>query len=396
MVTVEEASRIIFSHRPPRKTVEVPIEDAVGRILAETVVADRPFPPFDRVAMDGIAIAFEAYSNGQRSFSVEGTQAAGSPRTILRNANNCIEVMTGAVLPGGTDTVIRYEDLEQRNGSADVKATVTKGQNIHVRGVDADEGAVLLEPGIAICPAEVALLATVGRRTVVVSAFPRTALISTGDELVDISEKPAEHQIRKSNTYALAAAMNNIGWKAELLHLIDREEMIKEFIGQVLNEFDVLIFSGGVSRGKFDFIPQVLEGLGVRKHFHGVAQRPGKPLWFGTSPEGKTVFALPGNPVSTFMCFYRYIQPWIKIVQGAGADFPKAVLNSDFRFEPPVTLFLQVNVHRADSVLRAEPFAGGGSGDFANLKNVSGFLELPANQSSFNRGDIFPFIPFRA
>jgi molybdopterin molybdotransferase len=164
---------------------------------------------------------------------------------------------------------------------------------------------------------------------------------------------------------------------------------------KILDDYDVLILSGGVSKGKFDFVPEVLEGLGIKKLFHQVSQRPGKPFWFGTSGAGKVAFALPGNPVSTFMCFYRYVRPWIYKSLGTDYGHPSAILEKDYSFAPPLTCFLQVTVRNESGKTIARPIPGGGSGDFANLKNITGFLELPLEKDQFKAGEVYPYISFR-
>ena len=164
---------------------------------------------------------------------------------------------------------------------------------------------------------------------------------------------------------------------------------------EILDKYDVLVLSGGVSKGKFDFVPAVLERIGIRKLFHQVSQRPGKPFWFGKSASGKIAFALPGNPVSTFMCFYRFVKPWILKSLGASVPGRHAILAENFSFTPALTYFLQVEVQDEKGRLMAYPQPGGGSGDFANLKNVTGFLELPLEKNDFKAGEAFPYICFR-
>jgi molybdopterin molybdotransferase len=395
MVGVEEATRIIFSNPFSPKQVTVPLWTAPGRILAESIVADRPFPPFDRVAMDGVAIAFRDFEDGTRDFPVQEVQAAGQPAKTLQHARACIEVMTGAILPKGTDTVIRYEDLLINNRVATIQQPVVKGQNVHVRGIDASQDEVLVRPGMKMSPAEVALLASVGKSYVKVIDFPRAAIISTGNELIDIDSVPLPHQIRRSNVFAIQAGMKDMNWAGEVFHINDDENILNQMLHELLQQFDVLILSGGVSKGKFDFIPSILEKIGVRKIFHQVNQRPGKPFWFGKSDDGKTVFALPGNPVSTFLCFYRYIKPWVLRSAGLAPEQPHALLNNDFTFHPALTYFLQVTLTNENGVMMATPVVGGGSGDFANLKEVTGFLELPADKKEFKKGEVYPYIPFR-
>ncbi|HRG79074.1 MAG TPA: molybdopterin molybdotransferase MoeA [Cyclobacteriaceae bacterium] len=395
MISVSEASSIILSHSIETGLQEISIQEACGRILREEVQADRDFPPFDRVAMDGIAINSEIWKNGIRQFPIESIQAAGQQQVRLSKSDSCVEVMTGAMLPVGTDTVIRYEDLEIKAQVATVLITeIIKGDNIHRQSQDAKRNEVLLAPGIKISPAEVALMASVGMKKVSVSTFPKTAIISTGDELIPVDLIPLPYQIRRSNSYALQAALLEAGCVADQFHIPDQPEILETEVRKILEHYQLIIFSGGVSKGKFDFVPQTLERNGIQKRFHQVSQKPGKPLWFGTSSR-HVVFALPGNPVSTYMCFYRYIKPWLVRSLGGQIERKTAVLTKDFSFKPPLTYFLQVNILNEKGQLLASPKAGGGSGDFANLKDVHGFIELPAESSEFKAGQVFDYYPFR-
>ncbi len=396
MITVEEASRIILSNLFKPSVIEVSFQEANGKVLAEDAKADRDLPPFDRVTMDGIAVVHDVWKKGKREFQIEGTQAAGEPERTLRDSQNAIEVMTGAVLPKGTDTVIRYEDLHVDSPTVVVKnENIVHGQSIHFKGMDARKDQVLLRSGTLLSPAEIAVLASLGKSTIGVYSFPRTAIVSSGDELVNVDHQPLPHQIRRSNTFAIEAAMKSMGWHGQQFHMRDDKEELTTSLNQILSNHDLIILSGGVSKGKFDFIPEVLESLGVKKQFHQVSQRPGKPFWFGVSREGKTVFALPGNPVSTFMCFYKYIQPWIKKSLRLTEKTVFCVLASDFSFLPKLTCFLQVRVENEEGRLVAYPDAGGGSGDFVNLGKIDGFIELPAEKTNFKAGEVFPFIAFR-
>lgn len=396
MITVGEATHIISANLFKPRVEIVPLTKCIGKVLAETIIADRDFPAFHRVSMDGIAILHQAWETGRRSFRVAGTQAAGEEQKTLADPHQCFEVMTGAMLPAGSDTVIRYEDVEIRDGVAVPTTDAIKPwQSVHIQGTDARRGDVLLEPGQVIASSEVALMASVGKVAVEVFALPNVAIISTGDELVDIHEQPAPYQIRRSNSYALQSALREMGAEATIFHLEDERIAMEKSLRSIIEQFDVLILSGGVSKGKFDFVPAALENTGIRKLFHQVSQRPGKPFWFGRSDSGKVAFALPGNPVSTFMCFYRYVRPWIQRSLGTSVQRAAAVLGTDFSFPNQLTCFLQVSVVNEEGRMVAHPNPGGGSGDFANLKNVSGFLELPLEKSEFRAGEVFPYFSFR-
>ncbi|CAN5420469.1 molybdopterin molybdotransferase MoeA [soil metagenome] len=395
MVSVSEASSLILQHLFKPEKERIKIDRLEGRILAESVKADRDFPPFDRVSMDGIAIRFEAFEDGWREYKIEGLQAAGQPRCTLKDQHNCIEVMTGAMLPIGCDTVIRYEDVSIVSKIAKIKPEVIeKGQSVHLRGSDAKKGDALLAASHVISPSEIALLAAVGKSDAEVMAFPKTAIISTGNELVDIHDVPQAHEIRRSNTYALHAALSTQGCFAELFHLKDERNSLEKELTKILANHQLIILSGGVSKGKFDLIPAALESLGIKKVFHEVSQKPGKPFWFGVSKK-QVVFAFPGNPVSTFLCFYRYLLPWLAKSMGVDKQFGSAIISHDFSFTPSLTYFLQVKIKNESGKLVAYPLPGAGSGDFANLKDVDGFIELPAEKNTFKAGEVFPLITFR-
>lgn len=396
MVSVAEATRLIQQqvYRPGIERLK--IEATTGRVLAESVKADRDFPPFDRVSMDGIAINYQAIEEGWEGFRVEGLQQAGQPRLTLKNDKNCIEVMTGAMLPIGCDTVVRYEDITLVHEVAKVKVKPTsRGQNVHPRAQDAKRGDIILAPGARISPGEVALLASVGWLECNVYGFPRVAIVSTGSELVDIHDRPLPHQIRRSNAYALQAAMLSLGCPSQLFHLVDDQNVMERELQNIFKKHDVIILSGGVSKGKFDFVPAALKALGVTTVFHQVSQRPGKPMYFGTTDK-QVIFGLPGNPVSSFACYYRYVQPWLLSTLGIPATAEFGILASGIDLKnPDLTHFLQVKVKNENGRCMAHPVPGGGSGDFANLRDVDAFLEIPQGNAQPKAGEAFPLIYFR-
>lgn len=397
MISVKEATLIIQRYTKDFGTEAVPLEASVGRILRETIVADRDFPPYDRIAMDGIAIRFADYFSGQRSFKVSGVAAAGAQKMKCTLPNACLEVMTGAIMPDGLDTVVRYEDVVIENDVATIQIeTVKERQNIHFKGSDCSQGTKVLLPGKKIDAPEVGVCATVGKSQVEVSRVPKTLIVSSGDELVDIDEMPAAHQIRKSNIHQFKAVLKSCSIEAEVAHLVDEYDVIVEKLRDYLTSYEVVILSGGVSKGKFDFLPKALEELGVEKQFHRVAQRPGKPFWFGTC-EHSVVFAFPGNPVSSFMCMQQYFKPWLTTcLQVSEVSTPMAVLDCDVVFKPGLTYFLDVSTQYSESgVLQATPVKGNGSGDLVNMTAADAYIVLPPDKEHFLAGDAYPIVFYR-
>lgn len=396
-IKYEKALSILDTHSNHFPDEERPLHACIGAYLAEDLLADRDFPPFDRVTMDGISLSHEAFANGQREFTIEDIAPAGTPKKTLRNSRNCIEVMTGAIMPDNTDTVIRYEDLEIANGKAKVlPAPVNQGQNIHFKGIDRVRGSVIVRKGKQLCSAEINIAAAVGKSTLRVKKMPRTVIISTGDELVDVHQTPELHQIRRSNIYGIQSTLKTWGVPADLRHLTDDREQMLEIISELLKDYDLFIFTGGVSKGKFDYLPDVLETLQIEKHFHKIQQRPGKPFWFGTSKEGKKIFALPGNPVSSFVCVYVYLRFWLYKSLGLPIKPLYVSLKNDVNFKPNLVYFLEAKLEsHPDGTLQADPISGNGSGDFANLVETDGFLVLPQNKSEFKQGEIYLFVPYR-
>ncbi|MEZ0541212.1 molybdopterin molybdotransferase MoeA [Fibrella arboris] len=391
MLTVADADQLLADHGLTLSTETVPFTEACGRVLVETILADRDFPPFDRVAMDGIALRFDSLTSGQKTYPILAIQRAGEPVQPLSDPKGCIEVMTGSILPAGADTVIRYEDLSITDGMATltVPGDMTRGQHVHKQGTDQRTFDVLLPAGTLLRPVELAVVASVGQTSIAVLQRPRVAVISTGDELVDTHQTPLPHQIRQSNAYMLQAALREMGLDASVHKFPDDVATITAGLSTLLATHNVLVMTGGVSAGKADFVPDVLGALGIRCHFHKVEQRPGRPLWFGSSDDHqRIVFALPGNPVSTTMCFYRYVRPYLQTAMGFPLDPPLYVeLAQSVTFKPALTYFIPAGLEATqDGLLLAHPLPGSGSGDFTNLTNADAFLELPAHSTDFPAG----------
>jgi molybdopterin molybdotransferase len=395
MISVAQALQTVLNSFQDFGVEEIPFVKSVGRILKEEIVADRDFPPFNRVSMDGIAIAFQQFKNGQRAFKVEGIQAAGSEQISLQDAESCIEVMTGAVLPNNANTVIRYEDITIENGVATINTNaVNDGQNIHNKAKDGKFDDILIYQNTKISAAEIGVLATVGKSFVKVARQPKVMIVSTGDELVGVDEIPLEHQIRRSNVFTLVSLLERLNIPSETAHITDDKPILKSKIEGYLQGYDVLLFSGAVSKGKYDFLPEVFEELDVEKLFHKVAQRPGKPFFYGQT-NTCSVFGFPGNPISTFVNCLAYFYPWYYKSVGIETNQETAILGEDVSFKPSLTYFLQVKLESENGKLVAFPITGNGSGDLASLVNTDAFIQLPSDKIEFKKGEAFPVIKYR-
>lgn len=367
------------------------MERCIGQILRQDIHAERDNPPFDRVCMDGIAVASNAFARGVRRFAVQATQPAGSPALTLSGADSAIEVMTGAMLPRGTDCVIPLEEYDLREGVVSLKneASGDVFRNVQRRGSDSQPGVPMLTAGTRLGAPEIAVVASAGLAEVSVSRQPRFMVISTGDELVEPGEPIAEHQVRRSNAYAVVAALRGRGFQQVANdHILDDEPMLQERLARHLSQHDALILSGGVSKGKFDLVPKVLKSLRVEEVFYQVAQRPGMPMWFGMGPAGQAVFGLPGNPVSTLVCLIRYVVPAMSLAMGARRATQELVaIASPVKSRRSAAYFLPVAV-RYDERGRplADPRFPRGSGDFLALTEADGFVELPPQAEEFPAG----------
>lgn len=391
MTTVPEAEKIILQHVRPFPGVAVSLEESWGRVLAEDLFADRNLPPFDRVSMDGIAISHDAWQKGARQFLVEAVQPAGSPRIRLKDPSACIEVMTGAILPEGCDCVIPFEGVDIQDGRARLKEDFKLAalQNVHEEGSDYKKGSLLLSRGCRLLPAQIAVAASIGKPKVMVSQDPRIAVVATGNELVDVDRPVEIFQIRQSNAHAIEAALRLQRYThVHRLHIKDDRHSMLGALRKVFQASDVVILSGGVSMGRFDYVPEVLKELGVEVCFYKIKQRPGKPFWFGVSGDGKPVFALPGNPVSTQICFHRYVLPYLRKASGIREDIVEyATLREDVHIKTSLTYFLPVKITcGTDGHVTAEAVYPNGSGDYASLARSDGFVELGADTYDFPQG----------
>ncbi len=395
VIDVESAAELINQHIVKLGRQKVSLNDLAGKTLAEPIRAVRDQPPFDRVAMDGIAVCYENFLNDHAK--IEGIQQAGYPPLSLQQLNNAIEVTTGAILPHNTDTVIPYEDISVNRNVVTLKKDIElkRGSNIHRKGSDYRQGTLLLTEGTTLTTTSVALIAGQGSCEETVFKWPKVAVISTGDELVRPGRDCKKWQIWHSNLYGIQVELMNIGFTKEELdfyHIKDDREEMMILLAKILETHQIIILSGGVSKGKYDFVPTVMSDLKVEKIFHCVRQRPGKPMYFGTGSKGQNIFGLPGNPVSSLVCTRKYIIPALQNACGIKPQYCFAVLKENICFKKNFCLFQAVTVcFDEKGRLRASPVFSNGSGDFFNLAKSDGLLQLPADKMIYKKGDAFPF-----
>lgn len=387
LISVEAAQTLIQTHWPDWGDSSVSLEQLRDLRTTEPILADRPYPPDHRIMMDGIAIAWSAYEIGQREFGIAGVVAAGEPKVTLNSPEACLEVMTGCLLPQGADLVIPYEQISIDSGRA--RITLEQERNpfdyVHLAGSDCSPGAEVLRAQVSLNGPRWGIAASMGYTSVQCQRLPRIKLISTGNELIDPANTPQAHQLRRSNVYALKASLLLHGYEGvDLDHLADDRPAMEAHYQDNTQGYDVLIYSGGVSKGKFDYLPDLWRQAGVAQYIQGVAQRPGKPLWFGIDHHHNTVvLGLPGNPVSSLVCLHRYLLTPPEIY---------AQLQKEITFTPDLTYFLPVKLrYGSDGIIRANPLNIKNSGEFIALADSDGFLELPRGQSQFPAGACYRF-----
>ncbi|MBL6990127.1 MAG: molybdopterin molybdotransferase MoeA [Bacteriovoracaceae bacterium] len=393
MISVLEAFNIIDQYPLKQATTYCHIDKLVGEVLAEDILAERMMPPFNRVLMDGIAIKLAASRNLVGPFEIAGMAKAGEPLKSLNDPSSCLEVMTGAMLPKNCDCVVPYEQVSISEGRAIISpnAVLTKMHYVAIQGSDVGLLETLINSGTIMQSHHVGIIAGQGIEQVSVFVKPKVAIISTGDEIVAVGAKVLPHQIRDINTHALRANLHSYGIdKVNTFHFIDDQDELYNGLSSILEEYQVIILSGGVSMGKFDFVPKVLTDLKVESKFHKVAQKPGKPLWFGVGLDKQLVFGLPGNPISALVSLRKFIMPSIFKSFGVKMGQQVAKLDQPFSFSPQLTYYLPVKIHHSDKgELLAIPLPPKTSGDFARLGHSDGFIQLPAKQNEFSVGEAF-------
>jgi molybdopterin molybdotransferase len=398
MLTFPEARALVIAQsRAPRAALvpaEVPLSDALGNILAEAIRADRDYPPFDRSTRDGYAVhSAEAQPNS--SLRCVGEIKAGDTVHIALAPGTCIQIMTGAALPPGADAVVMIEFTRREADRVTFDRPTQPGQNFVPRGSESRAGDIALSTGVRLGYAELAVAAQTGQATLQCSQRPRVAVLSTGDEVVSITETPGPFHIRNSNSVSLAAQIQLAGGRPVALgHALDRVDHLSSKIELGLRE-EILVLSGGVSMGKYDLVESVLKGMEAEFFFDAVAIRPGKPAVFGRCHD-TLIFGLPGNPVSTMVTFQLFVIPAIDILGGAPPrplPLLEATLAEAVKEKSGLTHFLPARLIWSHAYPQVHVLRWRGSGDIAAMAQANCFAVIPADRNDIPAGERISVLP---
>jgi molybdopterin molybdotransferase len=395
MLSVPQAQEIVLKHARPLPPESVPLaSSALDLVLAEDIASDVDMPPFDKSLMDGYAVRASDLATGQATLTILEEVTAGRTPTRPVEAGQATRIMTGAPMPSGADAVVMIERTRQLDaGRVVIEDTPARaGQNLLPRGQEMRRGDVVLTVGTVLRPQEFGVLATVGRTRVRAHPAPVVALISTGDEVVEASQQPGPGQIRNGNGPMLAAQIARAGGVPRDLGIaIDRPDVLQKHIADGLRS-PVLVLCGGVSAGVADLVPQVLRDLGVEAHFHKVAMKPGKPVFFGTRDE-TLIFGLPGNPVSSFVCFELFVRSAIRRLRGhsqTGPQFVQAVLTEDFAYKTDRPTYHPALLEAGENGWRVRAVPWFGSPDLRGLTRANALVLFEPGEHTFQGGNICP------
>ncbi len=397
MISADQALTIVLENVAPLGVERVTMPAAAGRVLAEEIRAPRDIPGFDNSAMDGYAVRAADVAHAGEStpvrLTVVETLGAGTMPSRRVEPGQATRTMTGAPIAPGADAVVPVERTRAGDASVEVLSPVEPRAFVRPRGEDLRAGELVLSPGKTITAADLGMLASLNRSMIDVRRRPRVAIVATGDELVDVDQVPAGAQVVNSSAYALAGAIVEAGGEPVILKIArDNPAEIRERFSEAMR-FDVVLSTGGVSVGQFDHVKVAMDELGMRTLFHGVAQKPGRSLKFAiadTNGAGSIpVFGLPGNPVSTMVCFYLYARPAILKMGGRsklGLARVKVTCASDIRLANNLTEFVRVRLERRGGELYAAPTGSQGSGILSSLSRADALLIGPARDSLLKAG----------
>jgi len=400
VITPQQALRTVYRYVRPLETVRLSLDEALGHCLAESVRADRDLPPADRSAMDGYAVRASDLAGGKRSFRLIGEVAAGHPPEVKVRPGTCARVLTGANVPPGADTVVMQEQTAEHDGAVSIRGKVKPGSHILRRGEDARKGKVLLRRGMRLNAQRIGVCAAVGAAKVRVHRRPRIVVLCTGEELLDVSARALPHQVRDSNGPALRAALQAWGWP-EVAGRTARDNLreLTAKLERASARHDVVLLSGGVSVGRYDYVREAVERVGATVRFHGLSMKPGKPLLYATLPGNRHVFGLPGNPLSAMTGLSEFAVPALRRLSGLPAKDCRPSLRMplahELRTKGGRTRFMLARLRQNENGLLAEPVKSQSSADLAAGGRADGTVVVHPSRPTLPAGSLVEFRPWR-
>ena len=389
-VSPERALELVLQHVPAPGRSACPVEQALGRVLAEQVLAPVDYPAFDRAMMDGFAVRA---TDAGTSVIVAGEASAGHATRSVVEPGRCVEIMTGAPCPAGTEAVVPVETTTREGDRVRLPDGIRPGRHVQTRGQICTQGARILEPSTLITPLALGVLVSFGRSEVSVYDRPRVGVISTGDELVEGAADPRLGQIRDSNGPMLAALAREAGVAdVRRLHALDTQQSLDQTLAAV-RDCEVVVLTGGVSMGRYDLVPRMVQATGAEPVFHKVTQQPGKPLFVAAGP-GRLIFGLPGNSRSTHFCFVRYVAPALRRWMGRQASVGswRGRLTEPYRCKSDRTLFVPMRADPGpDGTMQVSPFDERGSADIYNIARANVYARFEPGEHALETGDEVTF-----
>ncbi len=400
LITPDDALDIVLKRVRPLQAIRKPLAEAAGYCLAEEVRTDRDMPPADRSAMDGYAVRSSDLAKCPSTLRVAGEVAAGSPGRPKVGPGTCVRVLTGANIPPGADAVVMIEQTKEADGVVTFLAPVAAGSNIRRRAEESNKGDVLLAKGTVLDAVQIGLCAAVGKAEVRIHRRPRVAVLCTGEELREAGARVQPHEVRDSNGPALCAALSAWGC-VDVVHQVvpDEVRLLSAKLKPAAARHDVVLLTGGVSVGKYDYVPESVERIGATVHFHGVAMKPGKPVLYATLPGCRHIFGLPGNPVSVMTAFYEFGLPALRRMSGLAAKQCRPSVNlplaGPVKSKGGRVQFMLARLSWTDKGPSAIPLKSHGSADLAAGRQADGVIVVPLHVAEMAAGSLVQFRPWR-
>ncbi len=381
MIEFEQALNIILNYAHSLDAEEIPVEESIGRILNEDINSKIEMPPFNKSAVDGYAVRSKDINKIPVKLNCIGLIQAGQTFKKKVKPGECVKIMTGAPMPDDTDSVVMVEYTKQSENIVEIQKQVKKLGNVCLKGEDILKNTKVLNKGIHLTPSHIAIISCVGKKSVKVIKKSAIAVLNTGGEIVPPGMKLSKNKIYNSNGPMLSALLNADNIPYKFLGIAkDNEKELKTAIHKGL-EYDIFLISGGVSMGDYDIVPDILKKMGIRKKFHNVCMKPGKPLYFGVKNR-TLVFGIPGNPVSNFLAYYLFIQPVLKKMMGYKTSKPvfhEGILQKEYRQKTGRKHFVLVKIQKKQNLYHIFPVKSHGSADVRALSKADGFMVVDKN-----------------